>query len=170
MRRHSVEFNRVLILTVALMIAAFALGGIAPAGAKTGRTNSYDPVFRYDGSSVSRVGSTIEKVNLKDLARAKDGSVRLVGGMGEAYSPSGQTSTASISSCFHSYGPRGRTLEVLITGSNTNFRKGVSRATFSGGGIKVNSTTAVDKTDAIANITIDPSAPLGGRDVNVITR
>lgn len=51
MRRHSVEFNRVLILTVALMIAAFALGGIAPAGAKTGRTKSHGPVFRYDGSA-----------------------------------------------------------------------------------------------------------------------
>jgi len=170
MRRYSVEFNRVLILTVALMIAAFALGGIAPAGAKTGRTNSYDPVFRYDGSSVSRVSSTIDKVNLKDLARAKGGSMRLVGGMGEAYSLGGQTSATRISYCFPSYGPRGRTLEVLITGGNSNFREGVSRATFSGGGITVNSTTVVDKTDAIANITINPSAPLGGRDVNVITR
>jgi len=64
---------------------------------------------------------------------------------------------------FPSYGARGQTLDVEITGSHTGFKNGASEATFSGSGIAVNSTIVLNQATAIANITIDASAPLGTR-------
>ncbi|MCG2796675.1 MAG: hypothetical protein L6427_12610, partial [Actinomycetia bacterium] len=64
---------------------------------------------------------------------------------------------------------RGETLDIEITGINTHFEDGVSQATFSGEGITVNSTTVIDATNAVANITVEPDAPPGPRNVNVIT-
>jgi hypothetical protein len=131
---------------------------------------TYDSVFHYNGSSFSQVGSTIENVNLEDLSLAQDGSVWLVGGTGDVYTLAGASPyTPSISSCSPSYGARGQTLDVEITGSHTGFKNGASEATFSGSGIAVNSTIVLNQATAIANITIDASAPLGTRDVNVIT-
>jgi len=66
-------------------------------------------------------------------------------------------------------GNQGTSLSVDIVGSDTGFANGVSYATFSGSGIVVNSTTVTDATHARADITISSDAPLGSRDVNVIT-
>ena len=63
----------------------------------------------------------------------------------------------------------GDTVNVDIAGYGIAFQPGVSQAVFSGTGITVNSTTVHDATHATANITIDPAAPPGARDVNVIT-
>ena len=63
----------------------------------------------------------------------------------------------------------GDTLDVSMVGYGTNFSPGVSQAAFSGTGITVNSTTVIDATHATANITLDPNATPGPRDVNVIT-
>jgi IPT/TIG domain len=67
------------------------------------------------------------------------------------------------------YGSQGQTLDVEIAGRGTHFVNGTSAATFSGDGITVNSTTVADPTHATARITIDPEAPIGWSDVNVIT-
>ena len=80
------------------------------------------------------------------------------------YSIRPRITTASPSSAY-----RGETLDVEIVGANTSFENGVSQAAFSGEGITVNSTTVLDSTRATANITIDPDAPPGHRNVNVIT-
>ncbi|HEY5493441.1 MAG TPA: hypothetical protein VIK15_02520, partial [Candidatus Anoxymicrobiaceae bacterium] len=56
-----------------------------------------------------------------------------------------------------------------ITGSETNFAPGKSRASFSGTGITVTSTTVVDATHATAKIKVAAQAPPGVRDVNVVT-
>lgn len=66
-------------------------------------------------------------------------------------------------------GYRGQTLDVQIVGVGTEFKAGVSRATFSGEDITVNSTTVLDQTRAVANINISPTASLWPRDVNVVT-
>ena len=60
-------------------------------------------------------------------------------------------------------------LEVAITGLYTNFADGVSVASFSGTGITVNSTSVSDATHALADVSIDLSAPLGARDITVTT-
>ncbi len=75
----------------------------------------------------------------------------------------------SITGCAPVNGQRGQTLDVNIVGTNTLFQDGVSVATFSGAGITVNSTTVADATHAVANITIDGAAPIGARDVNILT-
>ena len=64
---------------------------------------------------------------------------------------------------------QGQRLNVQVTGSDTTFQDGLSSATFSGGGITVNSTKVTDSTHATADITVSGGASPGGRDVNVIT-
>ena len=65
-------------------------------------------------------------------------------------------------------GPRGATINVTLTGANTNFT-GASVVTFSGTGIVVNSTSTLSATSIVANITIDPAATAAFRDVTVTT-
>ncbi len=68
-----------------------------------------------------------------------------------------------------SQGPRGTTLDLLITGENVNFVNGASVASFSGTGITVNSTTVTSPSTVQINLTIAPSTELGFRDVFVTT-
>ena len=63
----------------------------------------------------------------------------------------------------------GTTLDVTITGVDTSFAEGVTVASFSGTGITVNSTNVNSTTEAVANITIEPGATVGARDVTVTT-
>ncbi|MCG2796389.1 MAG: metallophosphoesterase [Actinomycetia bacterium] len=66
-------------------------------------------------------------------------------------------------------GKAGVTMDVDILGDGESFTPGAGVATFSGEGIKVNSTTVHDRNHATASITIEPNAAAGARDVNVIT-
>ena len=66
-------------------------------------------------------------------------------------------------------GDQGANLEVTITASNTNFSNNVTVASLSGPGITINSTQINSATEAVANITIDPDATLGERDVTATT-
>lgn len=75
---------------------------------------------------------------------------------------------ARILSVVPGTGVQSRTLDVAITGTNTDFVQDVSVVSF-GSGIAVNSLTVVDATHATANITISIDADLGGRDVNIVT-
>ena len=59
-------------------------------------------------------------------------------------------------------------LNVSLTGLFTAWVNNTSTANF-GAGITVNSLTVSDATDAVANITISPSAALGSRNVSVTT-
>jgi len=77
--------------------------------------------------------------------------------------------TPTITSCSPTSAAQGRTLDVTITGVGTHFQSGTSQVTFSGTGTTVNSTTVIDATHARANITINTTAPVGARDVNIIT-
>jgi hypothetical protein len=65
-------------------------------------------------------------------------------------------------------GPRGTTIDLDITGSNTNFQSS-SQLGFSGAGITVNFRLIRSATSMTANVTIDPSAATGFRDVTVTT-
>jgi hypothetical protein len=128
---------------------------------------SYDAVFHYNGSSFSKVGSSIEG-GLEDLSLAKDGGKWLVGGIGDVYTLT-KTVPPKISECFPTRGAQGQMGYVQIMGSDTHFEDGVSKATFSGSGITVGETIVLSETEAAAFITIDNDAPIGARDVNVIT-
>jgi hypothetical protein len=66
-------------------------------------------------------------------------------------------------------GGRGQTLNVTISGQNTNFVNGTSELSFSGGGIAVNSATVTSPSTVTANITIATDSVLGFRDVLVTT-
>jgi hypothetical protein len=68
-----------------------------------------------------------------------------------------------------SQGQRGQTLNISITGENTNFVNGTSVVSFSGTGMTVNSTTVSSPTSAVVNITIAPDAALTFRDVILTT-
>lgn len=76
--------------------------------------------------------------------------------------------TPTLISITPSSGGQGSTLDVSISGSNTNFVNGTSIANF-GAGITVNSTTVINSTRAIANITVQNEAVIGFRDVIVTT-
>jgi len=64
---------------------------------------------------------------------------------------------------------QGKHLTVNILGSATHFVNGTSRATFSGNGITVHSTTVTDVHHATADVTVSPGAAVGSRNVNVVT-
>ena len=66
-------------------------------------------------------------------------------------------------------GAPGTTLDVELTGQDTNFVNGSSVASFSGTGITVSSTTVDTPTHAVAHVTIAGNATLGFRDVTVET-
>lgn len=55
----------------------------------------------------------------------------------------------------------GQTLDIELKGSGTSFKKGVSKASFSPKGIKVNSTRVLNSNSAIVNITVDSNASPG---------
>ncbi|MBX3180119.1 MAG: hypothetical protein KF886_22450 [Candidatus Hydrogenedentes bacterium] len=65
-------------------------------------------------------------------------------------------------------GNRDTTINVEITGSNTNFNIS-SEIAFSGEGIRVNAGGATSATAYLANITIDAETELGFRDITVTT-
>jgi hypothetical protein len=66
-------------------------------------------------------------------------------------------------------GARGSTVEVEITGADTAFVDGASAALVSGDGVQVLSTGVTGPTEAFAQLTIAPDAPLGLRDLTVRT-
>jgi hypothetical protein len=94
----------------------------------------------------------------------------------------GGTETASLISAFTiddpsnahtitgvtpAFGSQGQTLNVAITASGTHFVQGVTIANF-GDGI-INSLTITDATDAVANITISNTTPVGYRTLTMQT-
>jgi len=82
----------------------------------------------------------------------------------------GEETAPEVSAADPASGSQGvMSLDVGITGLHTGFVDGVSEASFSGTGIRVNGTTVVDATHAVTNINIDLSAPLGLRDITVTT-
>jgi hypothetical protein len=64
-------------------------------------------------------------------------------------------------------GYQGATMDVMVIGGNTNFNS-TSTVSF-GSGIVVNHVDAISPTGLKANITVGPSAPLGFRDITVLT-
>ncbi len=66
------------------------------------------------------------------------------------------------------YGYPGSTLDITIFGIDTNFNDS-STVEFSGEGIYLNSTLVGGPLTIVVNITIDPDAPLGRRDIIVTT-
>ena len=79
------------------------------------------------------------------------------------------TGVPRISSIIPSQGLRGQTLDIIVTGENTNFVNGTTIASFSGNGITVNNTTVTSPTSARVSITIASNASLIARDVTLIT-
>lgn len=74
----------------------------------------------------------------------------------------------TVSTVLPGDGARGTTIDVAITGANTNFQS-ASVLSFSGTGITVNFRLVQSSTLMIANITVAPEATLGFRDVTVTT-
>jgi hypothetical protein len=66
------------------------------------------------------------------------------------------------------FGSQGQTLNVAITAVGTHFVQGVTIANF-GDGVSMNSLTITDSTDAVANITISNTTPIGYRTVTMQT-
>jgi hypothetical protein len=66
-------------------------------------------------------------------------------------------------------GNRGSTVDVALTGADTDFESGTSLASVSGSGVTVLSTTVTSPTAAVAHLKIDAGAPLGFRDLKVTT-
>ena len=77
-------------------------------------------------------------------------------------------SQPALASVTPASGQQGATLNVSLTGENTNFVNGTTTASF-GAGITVNSVTVTSATAATANILVSPTAFTGGRTVTVTT-
>jgi methionine-rich copper-binding protein CopC len=120
-------------------------------------------------------------------------TLKLTGGAGVIYGArnitvktpltAGGTETASLLSAFiignpsnaHSVSAvspglatQGQTLNVALKGSGTSWINGTTYANF-GDGVTVNSLTVTDKTDAVANVTISNTTPIGYRTITLIT-
>jgi hypothetical protein len=95
----------------------------------------------------------------------------------------GGTETASLVSAFTiadptlqhtitavtpAFGTQGQTLNVGITAVGTHFVQGVTIANF-GDGVSINSLTITDGTDAVANITVSNTTPIGYRTLTMQT-
>ncbi|KAA3600094.1 MAG: hypothetical protein DWQ06_09860 [Calditrichaeota bacterium] len=65
-------------------------------------------------------------------------------------------------------GEQGETLDMIISGSNTNFVNGISTASF-GEGITIESLNISSSVTAIARVSIDASSNLGSRDLSITT-
>jgi hypothetical protein len=78
------------------------------------------------------------------------------------------TGPAAIYSLSPASGGQGRSLTVLVTGSQTNFASGVTTAAF-GGGISVTGISVLDMLHANVNITIPNSTPVGAYNVTLTT-
>lgn len=75
---------------------------------------------------------------------------------------------AAISALQPSAGSAGVTLDVTVTGSQSNFKQGLTTANF-GAGVTVNSVQVSSLTQSIANITIAANAALSARTVILTT-
>jgi len=75
---------------------------------------------------------------------------------------------AALASVAPASGPQGDTVDVEITGQNTNF-KATSAITFSSTGIAASNITLIDATHLSATLTIDAAAQMGVSDVIVTT-
>jgi len=61
-----------------------------------------------------------------------------------------------------------QSLSVSLHANNAHFKQGVTYGNF-GAGITINSITVGDNTDAVANISISPYTPVGGRQITLVT-
>jgi hypothetical protein len=77
-------------------------------------------------------------------------------------------SPAAVASVSPNHGSQGETLSVNITGFVTHFANGSTSVSF-GNGVSVNSIVVNSPTSLAANITIQPTAATGSRDVIVTT-
>jgi hypothetical protein len=129
------------------------------------------------GSSVSLSGATLPSagsclVSL-NVTGTSTGTITNSVTITSSQTPPGNTSTSNLVVQAGLFSPaggtRGEILNVTFTGSG--FVNGVTTIEFGAGGdgITVNSVTVIDSGDAVANITISPTAHLGNDDLNVIT-
>jgi hypothetical protein len=75
---------------------------------------------------------------------------------------------AAIASLSPASGGQGRSVTVLVTGSQTNFASGVTSASF-GGGISVTGISVVDAHHANVTVSIPSSTPIASYDVTLTT-
>ena len=125
-------------------------------GGAIGRADGRTPGGQMDSGTTE---------NLKDIWGSSGHDVFAVGENGTIlhYHP------AYCSAVNPQYGYKGQTLDVTITGLNTNFTDTDSIVSFGCSGITINSTTVSSATRVTANITIAPDAPPGICDVTVTT-
>jgi hypothetical protein len=74
----------------------------------------------------------------------------------------------SITAATPNFGTQGQTLDVALQGVGTHWIPGTTYANF-GDGITVNSLTVSDALDAMANITISNTTPVGFRTITLVT-
>jgi subtilisin family serine protease len=134
-------------------------------------TAVFDPPEGIIVNSTTVTDSTHAVVNITVAESASPGtrSLNIVTGEQVPYSHSFQVYAGYIKAVSPDSAYAGNTLDVSIEGGYAHFAAGVSRATFSGSGITVNSTTVIDETHAVASITISPAAQGGVRSVTVVT-
>ncbi len=122
-------------------------------------------IGRVDGRTPGGQMDSGTTENLKDIWGSSGHDVFAVGENGTIlhYHP------AYCSAVNPQYGYKGQTLDVTITGLNTNFTDTDSIVSFGCSGITINSTTVSSATRVTANITIAPDAPPGICDVTVTT-
>jgi hypothetical protein len=119
----------------------------------------------FGGSPPGRLMDSGTTENLYDVWGSSGADVFAVGSNGTIlhYHP------VHCSAVNPQYGYKGQTLDVTITGLNTNFTDADSIVSFGCTGITVNSTTVTSATQITASITIAPDAPPGICDVTVTT-
>ena len=126
----------------------------------------YSLGLKSDGTVVAWGDNTYGQCN---VPAPNSGFVQVSGGGYHSLSIKSGYAPSNIAGCEPTSVVQGHTVNIDITGNNTRFKSGESKATFSGTGITVNSTDVTNANHACANITVATDAPTGQRDVNVIT-
>jgi|GEM_PF-5701240 len=125
------------------------------------------PTLTGDGTAAGSITFTGTQIGLYTLDIAvKDTSGNITAGQKPA-----NVTTCAVAACQGvnpAYSVKGNTLDVTITGQNTNFGA-TSVVTFSNADIIVNSATASSATEIVANITISATATAATSDVTVTT-
>lgn len=134
-------------------------------------TANFGAGITVNSLTVSSATSAVADVTISSTATLGSRNVTITTGAEVATITGGFSVLAGVpalSSVAPTSAQAGATENVVITGAFTSFQQGVSTVSF-GSGITVNSVTVSSGTQLTANISVDPNATVGSRDVTVTT-
>jgi hypothetical protein len=136
-----------------------------------GSTASFGAGITVNSLTVSSATAAVASITISPTATLASRSVTVTTGTETATITGGFTVLAGVPSLVSATpgsAQAGATTNVVVTGAFTSFQQGSSTVSF-GSGVTVNSVTVANATQLSANISVDPNASTGARDITVTT-